>query len=1485
MALRLSYVQTKIVAFITNSVEETAGVKVKIGKFDFNPITSLNLYDVYIEDLNKDTMVYCSSVDIKFDSIQFLSRKLKLSNITFKDSYFYLYSEKIDKDGNSYLNIERFINSLIASYTKKTKSSQLPTTKKFETKVYKEASPKFPWKIRFGDVHMINSRFTYKEAIQDSVVYGVNWTNIVCSKLNFDISNILFRDEFTRLKVSNLSLVEKSGLNIKHISGDVVLRHGIMDVNDFNLILEKSRVNLSTFQFSWPSDEHAWRYFTSKVMQFYNISSASISFEDLAYFNDVLLGIKTRMECKGMLYGTINNFKGRNLNVKIADKSTLKFKFNSWGLPDTFGTIFDIDIQDANLNPDDIASVYLPWFDMNIPVPNALKELDFVHFNNLTFDGLLENFILNAETDSPELTSELHMDYSPDSLRPLKQSNFKGKYLCTAVDFGTLFKLNNLSYAYGNTIFSGTVEEENISFKTSGIINSLQFNQGMINKLSFDYSLDHNNWKAKCSIKDNGFQFDIGLHTRSLYGREYILGNGKLSIEDIEKFSFISDGYDGDLVTDYNFSFSNDFRDVYFNIDSLYYKNERGDFHLNKIDFAGTNFGEDSCRILFNSDFLRADIKGDLSKLKYDRFFGVLASNYIPSYFSSSVGINDENWSCQLKLLNVNKLLKVIYPDLYISNNASLNVIYDKDANNLEGFLYADTLRYKDFNLNGSRVDLFGDGHSLNSAIRISKLSYKDFVLHNVLDKSLVKSDSLENNLSWANSDNETYCGNIDMKFDFYKENGNNAVNIDLLPGVVIIGDSIWNLERANISVVGREVTTSNMSFSSKNKYFMLKGGVSQNNLRSLDFYVNQISIEGINKLSFTEKIHDFDLTGFLTGRASVYSVYAKRKVVSNFLLKDWGVNGDYFGNLKFISSMESKDELMRIVAENKIGEFRPVSVGGVYDVNNDSLNVKLNLRNLNIYKLRKYIGEYVSKTHGNITGELNFKGNILQPRINGYIYLDSVNVMINALQNHFFVNDRLYVSNDNIYLKDFLIKDSNNGSMTCSGSYNVWKNVYNLDFALNNFYVMNTNLVDNDRFYGKLFLSGKTNISSKDGDFVNLTSELITEKNSKLYLPMSSSSENVNASFVNFIGNSIKEENNSLIYNRNKLGVDVNIDLNDNLSVQVVFNPLSGDILRVKGNGNVHVGLDKSGRLNMLGQYNVEDGNYFFTLGNIWNKKFVLKPGGSIIWNGSPYDATLDVKAAYRVKTSVNELLAGSSGFEGENNTEAYRKIPVECILNLTDKLTNPLVKFDINFPSLESRTKNYIQSMFSSQEDINKQAVSLIVMNRFYQTDQINSSLGEQASVAGVTSLTEMVTNQLSKWLSRISNKFDVGLVYHLGDKITSDEVEVALSTQFLKDRVSLSINGNMNVRSNATNTGNSAGSNIVGDFDLGVKLNSKGSLNLKAYSHTDERIIYNNNETIQGVGVSYKESFNSFKELLRKYFPFLYKSKNNSPSPKLK
>lgn len=260
-----------------------------------------------------------------------------------------------------------------------------------------------------------------------------------------------------------------------------------------------------------------------------------------------------------------------------------------------------------------------------------------------------------------------------------------------------------------------------------------------------------------------------------------------------------------------------------------------------------------------------------------------------------------------------------------------------------------------------------------------------------------------------------------------------------------------------------------------------------------------------------------------------------------------------------------------------------------------------------------------------------------------------------------------------------------------------------------------------------------------------------------------------------------------------------------------------------------------------------------------------------------------LDISAVYNLKTTISELLpvdvGASEGSDGEEVvSESGRKVPVECVLNLSDNLRNPSVKFDINFPSLESQSKSYIQSLFSSQDEVNKQMFSLLVLNRFYRSDN-TGDYGTQAQTAGVTTVTEMMSNQLSNWLSQISNNVDIGVAYRMGDpnrEVSSDEIELALSTQLLNDRVTISANGNMDVGNTRNGTDSDRKTNIAGDFDVEVKLNRQGTLKMKAYSHTNEKILYNNTEMIQGVGISYQETFGTLRELLRKYFGFLRRKK---------
>ena len=105
-------------------------------------------------------------------------------------------------------------------------------------------------------------------------------------------------------------------------------------------------------------------------------------------------------------------------------------------------------------------------------------------------------------------------------------------------------------------------------------------------------------------------------------------------------------------------------------------------------------------------------------------------------------------------------------------------------------------------------------------------------------------------------------------------------------------------------------------------------------------------------------------------------------------------------------------------------------------------------------------------------------------------------------------------------------------------------------------------------------------------------------------------------------------------------------------------------------------------------------------------------------------------------------------------------------------------------------------------------------------------------------------------------------------------NDEIELALSTQIFNDRVTL--NGNIGNNVNPY-TGNN--SQLVGDFEVNVKLIPSGKLQLKAYNRSNNNLIYETSPYTQGVGFSFTEEYNTLGDLWRKMGSIIgIKSDNN-------
>jgi hypothetical protein len=127
-------------------------------------------------------------------------------------------------------------------------------------------------------------------------------------------------------------------------------------------------------------------------------------------------------------------------------------------------------------------------------------------------------------------------------------------------------------------------------------------------------------------------------------------------------------------------------------------------------------------------------------------------------------------------------------------------------------------------------------------------------------------------------------------------------------------------------------------------------------------------------------------------------------------------------------------------------------------------------------------------------------------------------------------------------------------------------------------------------------------------------------------------------------------------------------------------------------------------------------------------------------------------------------------------------------------------------------------------------------------------------------------LLSNQLSNWLSEISDDFDIGFNYRPGDQVSTQELELALSTQLLNDRVIIS--GNLDVGGQETNpsTEQEANPYIMGDFEVEYRITD--NVSVLAFNRSRDELIAETAPYKQGVGVSYREEFDSFKQLMARY-----------------
>jgi hypothetical protein len=452
-----------------------------------------------------------------------------------------------------------------------------------------------------------------------------------------------------------------------------------------------------------------------------------------------------------------------------------------------------------------------------------------------------------------------------------------------------------------------------------------------------------------------------------------------------------------------------------------------------------------------------------------------------------------------------------------------------------------------------------------------------------------------------------------------------------------------------------------------------------------------------------------------------------------------------------------------------------------------------------------------------------------------------------------YFFAEKVYFDKDKIYFNDLVLNDSLNNKGTGYGAIyhdNLSNIRLDLNFDANKLAVLNTTIANNDIFYGKGFVTGKIRISGPT-DEINLNIDASTEKGTMVYLPLNTVSEVADNNFITFVS----DNNETIIVQKESefqtevkgLSMDLKLNLTYDANLQL-FLPAQMGNLRGRGNGTIEMTLKPPGEFTMAGKYVIERGSFFLTLQSIINRDFEILRGSNIDWSGDPYDAKVNISAAYKVKTQLGEY--------GPPQDSATR-VDVNCIIHMNGKLMNPDLSFSIDFPYLKETDKSYIYSRLDTTDQamMSQQVLSLLVMNSFYYSSGYSGSLSFNSI--------SLLTNQLNNILSRVSDNFDIGVNYKPGDNNYAQEVGVEMSTQLFDNRVSVSGNVGVRGKDDTRNT-----NDIVGEVDVEVKLTDDGRWRAFAFNRANNNLLYQNYSLYtQGIGLAYTQEFYKFSDLFRK------------------
>ncbi len=1453
-------VQTYLARSASDYLTKLTGFPVSVKKVDIKMVHLVMVMDsVNIYDNQKHQMINIARLQAYFNLASLLKgRKINIKNLVLQRPSVNLIQHR------DTLNINRWISILNTFSTKNTPTPDSLTD---------------PLHFKVDAAEIRDGYFTFREnkpIISDSVLFYPK--DIVIQNIYARITDLRVVKDTIELYVHGLNAKEKhSQLHICqlntffHFSKKTML-FGRLYAEVGESILRDS------IALHFERGLKDFNKFNEKVYMNAHLDSSIIVLRDVAPFIPILYQYPDVLRLSGNFKGTLADCNVEDLQLSFGKKSHLAGKASFIGLPKVIETFMDLKLKESVVSALDIAK-YIPA--QHQKVMEKFTAVDF----DARFSGFPTDFTVKGDfqTGLGSLKTDLslntnHNRYAGDiatknfKLGQLIDTNpaigqidmkgyIEGKGLALdRADFildASIDKLEILGYPYRNIstrthlrkkLFRGklTAKDKNLMIGIDGEVNfedtTFRFTAHLdtVNFLPLGFTTSELTLSTKLVADFSGLTPEridggVSLHKFALKHEKNTLkidshfcNTKHYPVQDVRKFAIYSDIFDFSASGNFNFKSVADhvnrlYKEYTYSLpykDSVaaeYYATLQDTFNTDKLSISFS---------MYNSRPLSAWLGRDIIISSGTSVKG----NIVLGNFS------DISFEVQSDTITIGEAFSCYDNNILLSLSKQADTSY---------FYHEAYFNSKEQKIGGRRTkDFTGLFYRENSNF--------------VLDTYIHHADSADY-----------------LNLKAYMTILSDCYELDISNSRFVFGKNFWK-DRTKGQVIiypDGNIFIEDINFSSNEKSIGISGSLSADSVKSLNAYLKNIDLSAFNAY-----LGNHRLNGRVNADLSVEEINDNLHITNNIEINDIAYQDFPLGDLKAEAVWNSTDGNLDLNAKLIREQATLISLKGLLNTNSDTSKINLNalLETAPLDIATPFLKGYISHIKGVALGYLDISGTWKKPKMYGDIFIDDGQMRIDYFNTTYYLNDKIRFREGDILIRKFRLKDENENYAYLTGKIDLGRRqgaYVDIEGSAENFLAINTSSRDNSLYYGKAIVTGDFTMN---GTFDNMTMHIEArgEKDTKLYIPLEQTEQAKVKDFITFLKPELKDSTQKVLLkdeasDKNAvLNVNMNLDISPDVYCEIILNKQTRDIIRGRGEGEIKMNIDTKGKFEMYGAVEIQQGDYNFTMFNIVDKKFDIVPGSRITWDGDPYQGKLNMTAAYNQSASLSPIVDTKGDSSVIQVADIKRRYPVAVLLKMKGAMLQPEISFDIDiedYPatvvtpnatvSLESHVAAFKQNIATDERELNTQVFSLMVLKKFSPT---GSFVGVSASDA-ISSVGELLTNQLSYWFSQVDENLEVGIDLGTIDRDALNNFRLNLSYTFFYGRLKVSRNGTFTDAQDRF---------LFGDITLEYLLTTEGKYRIKVYRKENPNNFETSGAGIQGVtgGASFLYT-TSFDRLFKK------------------